>query len=311
MRFMVTGGAGFIGSHLVEALIAAGDQVVVVDDLSTGKPENLPDGVRLIHASVADAALLAREAEGADGIFHLAARVSVQDCIDNWLTGHQDNLVGTINALAAGAGAGCAVVYASSAAVYGDRSGELCVETAQEHPISPYGADKLGGEHQARAFAAIRGLSSVGLRFFNVYGPRQDPKSPYAGVISRFIDNARAGRAHMVFGDGGQSRDFIEVGDIVAGLRAAMGYARANPGVAEVVNLCTGRATTLIELIEAIARARGDNARPRIEHAPPRAGDIRHSLGSTQRMQARLGVEAQTRLDAGLARLLGFEDRAG
>lgn len=317
MRFIVTGGAGFIGSHLVEALIHAGHDVIVIDDLSTGKPGNLPRGTRLVRASIADAALLAREAAGADGIYHLAARVSVQDCIDNWLAGHADNLIGTINTFAAAAGAGCPVVYASSAAVYGDRSGQLCSEEVRETPISPYGADKLADEHQARAFAAIRGLSSVGLRFFNVYGPRQDPASPYAGVISRFIANARDGVAHTVFGDGGQSRDFIEVSDIVAGLLAAMalaqrpvqaaGAAARRAGRAEVFNLCTGRETTLLDLIATLARVRGDACAPRIRHAPPRAGDIRHSLGSTRLMHERLGVVAQVPLDRGLARLLAHE----
>lgn len=311
MQFVVTGGAGFIGGHLVEALIAAGHAVTVVDDLSTGKAANLPPAARLVVASVADAALLAREAEGADGLFHLAARVSVQDCIDNWLAGHHDNLIGTINALDAARAAACPVVYASSAAVYGDHSGQVCDEAVREAPISPYGADKLGCEHQARAFAAVHGLSSVGLRFFNVYGPRQDPASPYAGVISRFIDNAAAGRGHVVFGDGRQSRDFIEVADIVAGLLAAMRVARAQEGRAEVVNLCTGQATTLLELIAAIARARGDNTAPAIAHAPARAGDIRHSLGSTARMQAVLGLRAQVGLEAGLARLLDWSRGAG
>lgn len=313
MRFIVTGGAGFIGSHLVEALIRAGHDVTVIDDLSTGKPANLPPGARLIRASIADAALLAREAAGADGLYHLAARVSVQDCIDNWLAGHADNLIGTINTLEAAAQAGCPVVYASSAAVYGDRSGQLCSEEVRETPISPYGVDKLAGEHQARAFAAIRGVASVGLRFFNVYGPRQDPASPYAGVISRFIANAREGVAHTVFGDGGQSRDFIEVSDVVAGLLAAMALAQTQTQIgaatarAEVFNLCTGRETTLLDLIAILARVRGDAGAPRIRHAPPRAGDIRHSLGSTRLMHERLGVRAQVPLDRGLARLLAHE----
>lgn len=306
MRYVVTGGAGFIGSHLVEALIGAGHAVTVIDDLSTGKADNLPPEARLVVASIADAALLARETAGAAGLYHLAARVSVQDCIDNWLAGHADNLIGAINAFAGAAGAGCPVVYASSAAVYGDRSGQVCAEDARETPISPYGADKLAAEHQARAFAVVRGLPSVGLRFFNVYGPRQDPASPYAGVISKFIANAQAGVAHTVFGDGGQSRDFIEVSDVVAGLVAAMARAGSIRG-AEVFNLCTGRETTLLDLIATIARVRGDRAPPRVRHAPPRPGDIRHSLGSRRLMQERLGLRAQVTLDRGLARLLAHE----
>lgn len=307
MRFIVTGGAGFIGSHLVEALDRAGHEVIVIDDLSSGKRENLPRAARLVRASVADAGLLAAQAAGADGIFHLAARVSVQDCIDNWLAGHQDNLIGTVNALAAARAAGCPLVHASSAAVYGDGAGLPCSEDMREAPVSPYGADKLAGEHQARAFAAIHGLPSVSLRFFNVYGPRQDPASPYAGVISKFIANARAGRAHMVFGDGGQSRDFIEVSDVVTGLLAAMDHATRHPARSEVFNLCTGQATTLLDLIAVLARAGGAATAPAIRHLPPRPGDIRHSLGSTRLMHGRLGVRARIPLEQGLERLLAHE----
>lgn len=312
MRFVVTGGAGFIGSHLVDALIAGGHAVTVIDDLSTGRRDNLSSAARLIEASISDADCLQNAVAGAAGVFHLAARVSVQDCIENWLAGHADNLVGTINVFAAARAAGCPVVYASSAAVYGDCSGRICDETMKEAPISPYGADKLACEHQARAFAAIHGLPSMGLRFFNVYGPRQDPSSPYAGVISRFIDNACQGRAHLVFGDGLQSRDFIEVADVVAGLLAGMDHLRGQvaanrAGCADIVNLCTGRATSLLDLIAAIDGVAGGQGKTGINHAAPRAGDIRHSIGATGQMQSALNLVAQVPLEQGLARLIAHD----
>ena len=306
MRFLVTGGAGFIGSHLVDALVGAGHSVRVLDDLSTGRRANLSQAVSLSVGTIADTALLARLAEGVDGIFHLAARSSVQGCIADWLPGHQDNLIGTINVLSAAVGAGCPVVYASSAAVYGDRSDRICDEAARETPISPYGADKLACEHQASAFAAIHGLPSVGLRFFNVYGARQNLASPYAGVIARFIDDARAGRGHVVYGDGLQSRDFVAISDAIAGLCAAMRLARTGPARAEVVNICTGQATTLLDLIGAISGALGNTRPPEITHLPARPGDIRHSVGATARMQALLGLRAQVGLDQGLAHLLAL-----
>lgn len=316
MRFIVTGGAGFIGSHLVDALIGDGHQVTVIDDLSSGRRQNVNPAARLVQAGIADAVLVADLARGADGIFHLAARVSVQDCIDNWLAGHADNLVGTIHVLDAGRVAGCPVVYASSAAVYGDFSGRICDEAAQPAPISPYGADKLAAEHQARAFAAIHGVPSLGLRLFNVYGVRQDPASPYAGVISRFVDNARQGRTHMIFGDGRQSRDFIEVTDVVTGLLAAMDHLHKTAGAevrtgaarADIVNLCTGRATTLLDLVAVIDAAAGRAEPGRVRHAPARVGDIRHSLGATARMHRVLGPVARVPLALGIARLLGDAD---
>ncbi|WP_287885641.1 NAD-dependent epimerase/dehydratase family protein [Paracoccus sp. (in: a-proteobacteria)] len=303
-RTLVTGGAGFIGSHLVEHLAAAGERVVVLDNLSSGKPENLPPQVELIAGDITDGALVGELVQGVDCVFHLAALVSVQECIKDWELGHRINLdatVGLFHAAARARPGGVPVVYASSAAVYGDRSGSTCCETSLPAPISPYGVDKLGCEHQARAMAEIHKLRSVGLRFFNVYGPRQDPASPYAGVISKFCANRLADSPHTVFGDGLQSRDFIYVADIVEGLVRARAYAQGQEGAA-VFNLCTGAETTLVGLaseIDGIA----DRGPTLIIHADPRSGDIRMSLGDPSLAARDLGFTARTDIRSGLSRL--------
>lgn len=301
-RTLVTGGAGFIGSHLVDRLLADGDQVTVLDNLTSGRRENLDPRAALVVGDVSDTELLNRLVAGADSVFHLAALVSVQECIADWFGGHQQNLVATMQVMAAAHAAGGApVVYASSAAIYGDRTGTDCAEGDLPAPISPYGADKLACEHQARSFAVIHGLPSAGLRFFNVFGPRQDPKSPYAGVISRFCANRLNDQPHRVFGDGGQSRDFIYVSDIVEGLVRARDHARQNGG-AEVFNLCTGRATTLLELARVIDQVSGRAPLP-IDHAEARAGDIRASLGRPDKAREAMGFVATTSLEDGLRQL--------
>jgi UDP-glucose 4-epimerase len=299
-HWLVTGGAGFIGSHLAEALLARGDRVVVLDDLSTGRAENLPSGAQLLQGDLLDPALLARGLRDARGVFHLAAVVSVELCIQEPLATHRVNLAGTLLLLDAARRAGNRpVVFASSAAVYGDAGDRPCAEDLLPAPISPYGADKLGAEHHARAMHAVHGLPSAALRFFNVYGPRQDPRSPYAGVISRFADNLRQGRPHTIYGDGLQTRDFVYVGDVVRALLAAQGLlARAPQAI-----VSTGRATSLLDLAAALDRRVG--ATTPIAHRPARAGDIRHSQGSPDRMHDLLGLRAETPLDEGLARSLG------
>lgn len=305
-NYLVTGGAGFIGSHLVDSLIARGASVTVFDDLSSGSPANLNPVAKFIKATVVDEAAVRNAVEASDGVFHLAARVSVQDCIDNWLPGHFDNVVGSIHVMAAAADVGCPVVYASSAAVYGDRSGEACREDLQEKPISPYGADKLACEHQARAFKNTKGLSSIGLRFFNVYGPRQDPSSPYAGVISRFISNLVHGVDHTIYGDGQQTRDFIEVSDVVRGMIAAMQHCRLNPTSGEVINLCTGKGTNLLDLCGIMGSLQGKSDH-RIVHHPARSGDIRGSLGCPKHAEEALDFIAMVKLNQGLRRLMGLD----
>lgn len=302
-QWLVTGGAGFIGSHLVEALIMRGDRVVVLDNLSTGRPENLPRDAELIQGDILDADLVARSLAGAQGVYHLAATVSVQECVQNLIAAHQVNLTGTLIVLEAARHAGNRpVVFASSAAVYGDQGERACSEDLRPDPISPYGADKLACEHHARAFHRIHGLPSAALRFFNVYGPRQDPRSPYAGVISRFADNVRLGRPHTIYGDGGQTRDFVNVADVVKACLAAQELLARAPQTL-VSNVCTGGSVSLLELVAAIDDLMGGAITP-VEHEPARAGDIRHSLGDSQQMALSLRSRADVKLRDGLAQLL-------
>lgn len=300
-RTLITGGAGFIGRHLARRLLDAGDQVVILDDLSNSAADAVATGAGFVRGDIRDTALLSSLARGADCIFHLAARVSVQDCIRHWTASHEINLAGTISVLQAARAAGnVPVVHASSAAVYGNVEG-ACRETALPLPLSPYAADKLGGEHHARAMAAIHGLRSVGLRFFNVYGTHQSPGSSYAGVIAAFLDARLAGRPYRIFGDGMQSRDFIHVSDIVSGLIRAREHVTGMPqGGHEVFNLCTGQATTLLDLaglIDSLSDA-PPSAR---HHLPPQAGDIRMSLGCPEAARKRLGFVSTVGMRAGLS----------
>lgn len=302
--FLVTGGCGFIGSHVVDALRARGDAVRVLDDLSTGRRENLPDGVELLVGDVADRALVGRAMAGADGCFHLAAVASVQRGNEDWLGTHAANQTGTISVLDAARTARASrpvpVVYASSAAIYGDNDALPLAETAAPRPLSAYGADKLGSELHAAVGWRVHGVPSVGLRFFNVYGPRQDPKSPYSGVIAIFTGLAAAGRPITIDGDGSQTRDFVYVGDVVRVLLAAMDRAE---GGARVFNVCTGRVTTILDLARTVREVSASASE--IRHGPPRAADIRRSLGDPSAAVAALGVEARTALSDGLRRTLG------
>lgn len=302
-RVLVTGGAGFIGSRLVTLLLEDGIEPVVLDDLSSGRSDRLPEGVPLAVGDVTDGALLRRLAQGCDTIFHLAAIVSVQDCIDRWSTAHAVNLGGSIAVCeAAVALGGIPVVQASSAAVYGRPVGQIQSEADLARPISPYGADKLAAEHHAAAMAEIHGLPSIALRFFNVYGEGQDPASPYAGVIARFVANKRMGRQHALFGDGNQVRDFIHVDDVVRALLLAQRRLSSARPAAETFNICTGRPTRLTDLIRVLDTVSG-NGPNAITNLPPRAGDISHSLGDPRAARAALGFEARISLDQGLARL--------
>ncbi len=295
-RYLVTGGAGFIGSHLVESLLAEGHVARVLDDLSTGRRENLPPAAELILGDVADPATTSAAMAGMDGCFHLAAIASVARAAEDWPGTHRVNLGGTVAVLDAARARRVPVVFASSAAVYGDCADRPLTEAAPTHPLSAYGADKLGSELHAAVATGVFGVPTVGLRFFNVFGPRQDPASPYSGVISVFAGRLRAGAPLVLHGDGEQTRDFVFVADVVAALLAAMAW---RGGTAAVFNVCSGRATSIRELAATLAAIAG--VPPRLTEGSPRPGDIRHSLGSPEASRAALGLGPPIPLAEGLA----------
>jgi UDP-glucose 4-epimerase len=298
---LITGGCGFIGSHLVHSLLQDGHDVRVLDDLSTGKRENLPagaelpPGAELIVGDIADPAAVAEAVRGIDGCFHLAAIASVERGVRDWRGTHRANLTGTITLLDAIRAHPVPFVYASSAAVYGDCDALPITEAERPRPLSAYGADKLGCELHARVATGVHGIPTVGLRFFNVYGPRQDPASPYSGVISIFCNRLRRRQPVDVFGDGLQVRDFVYVADVVAALRAAMAL---HPDGAPVFNVCTGIATSVRDLAHAIAGICGSV--PELRPQPPRAGEIRASLGSPARLREVLRTADPVPLREGL-----------
>jgi UDP-glucose 4-epimerase len=311
-RYLVTGGCGFIGSHLVDSLLDDGHEVVVLDDLSTGKRENLDPRATLITGDVADAELARRAIIGADGCFHLAAVASVARSNEDWLGTHRTNLGGSITIFDAARSRDGSrpvpVVYASSAAVYGNVQFMPIDEATPTVPLTAYGADKLGSELHGRVAAEVHGVATTGMRFFNVYGPRQDPYSPYSGVISIFADRIAGGLPLTIHGDGRQTRDFVYVADVVAHLRAAMA---TNTGGARAFNVCTGQATAVLDLAGIIADHLEVAAD--ITHGPARTGDIKHSIGAPDRAIAALGVTAEVTIRDGLARLIGTQEqkRAG
>ena len=305
--FLVTGGAGFIGSHLCERLLGAGHRVRVLDDLSTGHRRNVPDGAEFCLGSVTDPDAVRAAFAGVDGCFHLAAIASVQRSNEDWLGTHDVNLTGAIRIFDAAARmeqGPVPVVYASSAAAYGDSPDLPLSEASPVRPLTAYGADKLGCEQHGRVGWLVHGVPSTGFRFFNVYGPRQDPKSPYSGVISIFTSRLLGGQTLTIFGDGSQNRDFVYVGDVVSHMVAAMEQAVPD---ARVFNVCTGRSTTVLELAQVL----GDivSVTPEICFAAPRPGDIHSSLGNPEKAAAALGVRAQTSLRDGLAETIAFQRR--
>jgi UDP-glucose 4-epimerase len=310
---VVTGGAGFIGSHTVDLLIERGCRVVVLDDFSTGKRANLARWagderlqvltVDISHGIFAALAPVTAQHGPIERIVHLAAQVSVVHSIANPLTDLRINYGGTVHVLEYARATGVKkVVMASSAAVYGDVSTFPVDEDAVCHPVSPYGAHKLASEHALFYYSAVHGVASTALRFFNVYGPRQDPSSPYSGVISIFADRAGAQRDLTIFGDGGQTRDFVYVGDVV---RAITGAVLSDEPATDraAINVGTGSEITVKELATTIVELSGKGSK--ILHAPARAGEIVRSVARVDRLQDLLGIRAETRLREGLAATLG------
>ena len=300
-KYLVTGGCGFIGSHLADALLAEGHKVRIVDDLSTGRLQNAPKAAELMIGDVSDPLVAFRAMSGVNGCFHLAAVASVERCNMHWLQTHRVNASATVALMEAarvlgGNSGGPPFVYASSAAVYGDNDATPLDETAATRPLTAYGADKLSSEQHARVAGHVHGVPTAGLRFFNVYGSRQDPKSPYSGVISIFADRLSNGQGITIFGDGTQVRDFVHVSDVVARLKQAMWA--ANRG-APVFNVCTGNGVSILELAAKIGHAVG--AAPEIAFGPKRAGDIMRSLGDPSRANTALGARSMLSLSDGLA----------
>ncbi len=289
-KFAITGGAGFIGSNLAEAL-ASENEVIVIDDLSSGKLQNL-DGINAhsIKGSVTDLSLLRSAFEDVDCVFHLAAIASVQKSVEDPVRSNEVNIGGTLNALVAARDAGVKrVVFASSAAVYGDSPTLPKKEDMMPDPMSPYAVTKLAGEHYCRVFQELYGMDTVALRFFNVFGPKQDPSSEYSGVISRFISAVLKGEQPVVYGDGEQTRDFVFVKDVVRACEiAAAGEATS------VYNVARGESTSLNKLVRILGEITGKDVQAR--YAPARAGDIRHSLADVEK----LGYRPEHTVDEGL-----------
>lgn len=302
-HYLVTGGCGFIGSHLVDALERAGHRIRVLDDLSTGKRENVSAATEIVVGTITDPATVAAALGGVTGVFHLAAIASVDRSREEWRATHATNLTGFINVLDAArkAPTPIPVVYASSAAVYGDVETAPIAESASLRPLTAYGADKLGCELHARVGATVHRVPATGLRFFNVYGPRQDPSSPYSGVISIFCDRLRRGQPIQLYGDGAQTRDFIYVADVVRFLVRAMETTTAD---LRVFNVCTGEATSVLQLAQIIAEL--CHVAAAIDLQPPRPGDIRVSVGAPTRARDELGLSAAVSVREGLKRTLDW-----
>jgi UDP-glucose 4-epimerase len=302
---LVTGGAGFIGSHIAEALVQRGDRVRVLDNLSTGHRSNL-DGfgnkLEFIEGDLLDADTVARAVAGVDCIFHEAALASVPRSVEHPLDTHAACLTGTLILLEAARRAGVRrVVYAGSSSAYGDQPTSSKRETDLPAPLSPYAAAKLAAEHYCRAFTATYGLETVVLRYFNVFGPRQDPDSPYSAVIPLFITAMLSGSQPTIFGDGRQSRDFSFVANAV---RANLLAADA-PGVAgRVLNIANGKNTDLLTLVEILNRLLGTSVQPR--HAPARVGDVRESLADITQARKLLCYEPAVEFEEGLRRSIAY-----
>ena len=304
-NYLVTGGAGFIGSSIARALVTRGDRVRIIDNFSSGRRENFADfarDVELIEADILDPAALKRALEGVEVVYHEAAIPSVPKSMAEPLENHEANATGTLRVLHAARAAGARrLVYAASSAAYGDAPELPKLETMAPAPISPYGASKLAGEYYCQVYAQAFGLETVALRYFNVFGPRQDPKSEYAAVIPKFITAALAGQTPRIFGDGTQSRDFCHIDNIIeANLKAATGSAAQVSG--QMFNIACGVATDLNQVVAVIGEILGRRVEAR--HEPERSGDIKHSYANIDKARQRLDYTAAVSFAEGLRRTL-------
>ncbi len=297
-RYLVTGGAGFIGSHLVEHLLTQGFGVCVLDNLATGKRENLAHlrgDLDIVEGSITNAAAVERAAHGTHGIFHLAALPSVARSVEAPLESHEANTLGTLMVLDRARHQKLKVVYAGSSSAYGDNDAPQKREDLRENPLSPYAATKLAGELYCRSFAHVYDLPVVVTRFFNVFGPRQVPNSPYSGVIAAFCFALLQGKAPRIDGDGTQSRDFTYVEDVARGLIAAM---RTKTMGCQVVNLACGGSYSLLDLLRTLQPFAGAKVEP--QFGPPRTGDVKHSRADVTRARELLDFCAQVPFAEGL-----------
>lgn len=300
-KVLVTGGAGFIGSHTVDLLLEQGIPVRVLDNLTSGHRSNLPDShslLEFVEGDITSGPTVESAMNDVSHCLHLAAQVSVEASMQDPLHSAMQNIVGFVTVLDAAKRAGLKrLVYASSAAVYGDPSEIPLRESARKQQLSPYGLEKQVDEEYADLYQRVHGLSSLGMRFFNVYGPRQDPKSPYAGVIALFVDRISGGEKLAVFGDGLQTRDFVYVGDVARANVAALSSQATG-----ACNIGTGNQVTLLDLIDILSSITGN--RCDVSFQPPREGDIKHSLASVDIMNRVLEVTARVSMEKGLASLL-------
>lgn len=300
-RYLVTGGAGFIGSHIVERLLALGESVVVLDDLSTGRRENLApwlDSITFVEGDIRDLDRVWNSCIGADYVLHQAALPSVPRSVQDPIASNEANVRGTLNVLVAARKAGVKrVVYAGSSSVYGDTPVLPKHEDMPARPLSPYAVSKHTGELYCQVFARIYGLETVVLRYFNVFGPRQDPNSHYAAVIPKFVTAFQQGVAPVIFGDGEQSRDFTYVANVV---EANLLACRAEHAAGEVFNIACGRRTSLNELVCALQQFIGSQVGA--VHEAARPGDVKHSLADIGKAQRLLGYSPAVSLEEGLRR---------
>ena len=301
MKILITGGSGFIGSHIAEHYQDRADEIRVLDNLRTGYRKNLDDLTHtFIEGSITDKDAVRRAAYGVDYIFHLAALVSVPESMAKPSECVDINVQGLLNVLEAASETGIKkLVFASSAAVYGDNPSVPKIETMLPEPKSPYAITKLDGEHYLDLYHRERNLETAAIRFFNVFGPRQDPQGAYAAAVPTFIEKALAGEDITVHGDGEQTRDFIYVKDIVG----ALAFAAETPGVTGVFNAGYGNQMTINQLAEKIISTAGSASK--VIHGPQRAGDVKHSRSSADKLR-NLGWSPQYALDESLATTVGF-----
>ena len=303
--FLVTGGGGFIGSHIATALVERGDEVRVLDDFSTGFEHNLAhlgDKVNIIRGDITDEEAVSFAMQGVDCVFHQAALASVPRSVERPLDTNHACVTGTLTVLDQARRAGVRrVVYAASSSAYGDQPHSSKRESDLPAPLSPYAVAKLAGEYYCQAFYRTYGLETVGIRYFNVFGPRQDPDSPYSAVIPIFITRLLSGESPVIYGDGEQTRDFTFVGNVVHGNLLA---ADAPQAAGHVINVANGRSTSLLRLIESLNEMLGTDVQP--EFAPPRAGDVRDSLADITLAQSLLNYTPPFNFEDGLRQSIAY-----